>query len=152
MSLPTFDQPDWFDQAACQGQSDLMFDNYRIGKAAAICADCPVIKDCFSYAMSPGGWTPLGSDGAMLEMGMAGGVNMWERAALRRQGTTLTVGELRTYARRNVAGEGLKFVKRIRVKPAVRNTSRCDECPKTLYAKGKCYRHYLIDWKKRKAG
>jgi WhiB family redox-sensing transcriptional regulator len=46
----------WMDFAACKGQTHMMFpkehkDITYIQPARAICAECPVAKDCLEYAL-----------------------------------------------------------------------------------------------------
>lgn len=72
---------DWRDQAACRTADPELF--FPVGKGAPskrqeneakkVCADCPVLADCLSWALTQG-----------MDVGVFGGLNADERRALRR--------------------------------------------------------------------
>lgn len=41
----------WREQAACIGQSELMFDFYRTSQAKALCEGCPVREECLTWGL-----------------------------------------------------------------------------------------------------
>lgn len=46
--------PQWRDQSACLGSDISFFDGHRTAKAKAVCAKCPVIKECLEFAITTG--------------------------------------------------------------------------------------------------
>jgi WhiB family redox-sensing transcriptional regulator len=42
----------WRDRAACAGQQELFFDGRREAKARAVCAACPVRRECAALAIT----------------------------------------------------------------------------------------------------
>lgn len=72
--------PDWYDQAACRGRSDLDFHSeWPDGQEAAkaVCATCPVQPDCLAYALEH---EPLGIWGGV---GAPTRARMRQRAGIR---------------------------------------------------------------------
>jgi WhiB family redox-sensing transcriptional regulator len=78
--------PEWYDQAACIGMSDLFFpETLSQGRprddasdeAIAICNVCPVINDCAHYA--------LGQPNAQDPYGIWGGMTARQRKNMRRR-------------------------------------------------------------------
>lgn len=55
----------WRDQAACAGQQELFFDGRREAKARAVCAACPVRRECAALAITSG--SEFGVWGGMTE-------------------------------------------------------------------------------------
>ena len=46
-----FEFPEWYLEAPCSGQGDLMFDTEREAEAKAVCRDCPFRKECLILAL-----------------------------------------------------------------------------------------------------
>jgi hypothetical protein len=84
----------WREQAACIGQSDLMFGRGIYREAVALCRDCPVIKPCFDYANTE----------PILDMGIAGGMGPKARVTRLRRGIWPSEDELRAHADRTLRG------------------------------------------------
>jgi WhiB family transcriptional regulator, redox-sensing transcriptional regulator len=55
----------WRGLAACAGQQDLFFDGRREAAALAVCAACPVRRECAAFAIVTG--TEFGIWGGMSE-------------------------------------------------------------------------------------
>lgn len=73
--------PDWRDQAACKGKTDLFFIEARctnqhkqIKDCRAICEECPVIDDCRRWALAE-----------HIDYGFVGGMTVNERREIRRK-------------------------------------------------------------------
>jgi len=76
---------DWMASAKCQGVPlDVMFPNCRghgsetaVAHAKAVCAGCPVRRECLEYALSFSGFEDM--------VGVFGGLTPGERRRLRRE-------------------------------------------------------------------
>lgn len=71
-------RPDWMDEGACKGRTDLFFQgegaNDKLAQAKRICASCPVSAECLAYALQHNE-----------RDGVWGGTSVEERERIRRQ-------------------------------------------------------------------
>jgi len=84
------EQPDWHDQAACTGRSDLMVGpeletwdhrTVRVATAKRLCARCPVISECLEAAIK----APDEDAPGVVRAGLLPGAVTKERRARARQ-------------------------------------------------------------------
>lgn len=80
-TMPRYSRDDWWDDAACKGQTWVVEarNTPAINAAKAICATCPVIEDCLRQALSMEARLPM-----WLRNGVAGGMTRRERYDLSR--------------------------------------------------------------------